>query len=235
MLTSLSAPSSVVTPPAPSGAVPASDASRRRGWLPSQLATATIALAAVWMAMQLLSTILAIVMANQHQHVPGGAGLLTLRVYNVLELVSSGVLVAAWIVTSRWLSRSRELASLLAPFVRHTRDPIWTWLGWAMPVVSFWFPFQVVRDVHRATVRRDAGLVTGWWTAFLMGAVLDNLSWYFLSTASASEAIPVMPGAQVVVTVVWSFALALWISVVREITGAQKARVGASWADAECL
>jgi hypothetical protein len=51
---------------------------------------------------------------------------------------------------------------------------VWVWLGWVIPVVSLWFPYQVVRDILRATCGAVRGvsvprnLLGPWWTSWLL-------------------------------------------------------------------
>jgi Domain of unknown function (DUF4328) len=52
-----------------------------------------------------------------------------------------------------WLalaSRARENAVLIAPD-RVRRSAVWAWLGWLVPIVSLWFPKQIVDDSWRIT------------------------------------------------------------------------------------
>jgi hypothetical protein len=60
------------------------------------------------------------------------------------------VLPATWIVGSLWLSRARENAVLIAPD-QVRRSAVWVWLGWLVPIVSWWFPKQIVDDSWRIT------------------------------------------------------------------------------------
>jgi Domain of unknown function (DUF4328) len=72
--------------------------------------------------------------------------------------------------------------------VRHRRAGVWTWLGWCVPVVSFWFPYQVLADILRAsdpdqapqesnTSRATPAWLWGWW--------LPWVAWILLSNAAA--------------------------------------------------
>lgn len=87
------------------------------------------------------------------------------------------VLTVAAVVGMVWLWRVRKNAEQMAA-ARHRRERVWTWLGWLVPVVNFWFPYQVVADVHRTsdpdlppqspTPRRSApGWLLTWWLAFV--------------------------------------------------------------------
>lgn len=47
-----------------------------------------------------------------------------------------------------------------------TREPVWAILGWILPVINLWFPYQSVRDCLPPDhpVRRD---VLRWWLGYL--------------------------------------------------------------------
>jgi hypothetical protein len=80
----------------------------------------------------------------------------------LLALTSLLALVAAYVTTCLWLWRARSNAERLAPDLQ-TRSKGWVWGGWICPIVSFWFPFQIVRDVLLAgTPARTHRPVVGW-------------------------------------------------------------------------
>ncbi|NYK37261.1 DUF4328 domain-containing protein, partial [Salmonella enterica subsp. enterica serovar Typhimurium] len=78
--------------------------------------------------------------------------------------------------------RARRLAEALAPGFAHQRGPAWTWLGWIVPVVGLWFPYQVVRDIVRNAWRDpwgdqrrrlDLGL---WWGAWVVALFAGQIA-----------------------------------------------------------
>lgn len=108
---------------------------------------------------------------------------------------------------------------VLSPAVRQVPGPVWVWLGWAVPVVSLWFPFQVVRDVRAAAVGgRTPSRLGWWWACSLVGLWASNQA-AFSSLGLASrdpETVPVFEGLATVAVVAGAV---LWIGLVREITG----------------
>lgn len=82
-----------------------------------------------------------------------------------------------------WLFRTRHNAEVLCA-VRHRRARGWLIAGWIVPVVSLWFPKQVVDDIWRASDPRTpatrvtlrelphAGLVTAWWVSWLVWLIV---------------------------------------------------------------
>lgn len=151
--------------------------------------------------------------------------------YDGLVLLLVPFNVAAYVVGVVWLYRSRTFAEAYVPAARHERGRVWTWLGWGVPVVSLWFPYQVVRDVRRATVE---GLLRGglgaWWASWLVAIACDRLSSRLLGgtlgrdplNADVVAAFPVVETIAAVATAVGGY---LWMTYIREITAAQRARV----------
>ncbi len=72
------------------------------------------------------------------------------------------VLFMFWLFRAAKLARNAQLPA--------KRDPVWAFLGFFVPVVSLWFPYQVARDTLAPNDprRRIAGL---WWTWYLIATI----------------------------------------------------------------
>lgn len=83
------------------------------------------------------------------------------------EFLGIGALVAQ-IFVMIWLYRAAKFARNAGLPAR--RDPIWAALGFFIPVVNFWFPYQVAADSFQFTDpnRRLAGW---WWTWYLTSTI----------------------------------------------------------------
>ena len=91
-------------------------------------------------------------------------------------------LLAAGVVFIVWLWRVRSNAELFCAG-RHRRGRGWVIGGWFCPVVTFWFPKQIVDDVIAASDPRTPpqvpdlrgirgnGLVLAWWLTWVVGLV----------------------------------------------------------------
>jgi hypothetical protein len=142
--------------------------------------------------------------------------------------------VIAFLVGSLWLYRSRRLVDRLSPSYRHARTAAAVWPAWALPVVNFWFPYQIVRDIRRATIgpAASAGPVRVWWLTWLLWMVTDLVMAGVILTGTA-EAVPRPELSTVFPWVVSGSAVlgiacgALWLRLVVEITSAQRTRIAA--------
>lgn len=105
----------------------------------------------------------------------------------IVDLAALGGFVAQ-ILVMIWLYRAAKFARQAGLPAR--RDPVWGVLGFFVPVVNFWFPYQVAADSFppRHPQRRRAAR---WWT------------WYLISSLSL---VAVLIGALVSFTVGLGFA-----------------------------
>ncbi|MEA5360962.1 DUF4328 domain-containing protein [Amycolatopsis sp., V23-08] len=97
-----------------------------------------------------------------------------------------GIQAVTGIVFMRWLWLARTNAKVIEP-APHRHSPMWAVLCWIVPIVGFWFPQMVVRDVWNASNPqrpRGAGqlyptpgaeLISWWWAAFLANQVLSTI------------------------------------------------------------
>lgn len=76
--------------------------------------------------------------------------------------------LALSVVFMFWLYRAAQLARRAQ--LPAARDPLWAFFGFFVPVVNFWFPYQVARDTLAAgdPHRRLAGM---WWTWYLISSI----------------------------------------------------------------
>lgn len=96
-------------------------------------------------------------------------------------------LVAAAVVFIVWLWRARHNAEALSDGL-HIRARGWAIGGWFVPIVAWWFPYQVVRDVYRASdpttqtvsgelrLARGGSLVGWWWACWIVAYVVGAVS-----------------------------------------------------------
>jgi hypothetical protein len=73
-----------------------------------------------------------------------------------------------------WFRRARINAERHGYRQRHARG--WTFWGWIVPIVSLWFPFQIMGDIWRAGLppwqrRKTAWLPALWWTCWLLSGL----------------------------------------------------------------
>jgi hypothetical protein len=191
--------------------------------VPGGLATASIVIACVWTALQALSMVLSFSAAEQLARAES-AGADLRGVYTAYDSVAAWLLpveIAALVVSCLWLQASRHYAVVASPAVRHARGPVWVWLGWVVPVVSLWFPYQVVRDVRAGTPGVARGGLGLWWACWLVAMWFTNQS-SFASLGWRPEGLGSIPVFEVGASVATLVAAVQWVRIVREVTAAQR-------------
>ncbi len=150
---------------------------------------------------------------------------MALLITQPLLLLCSGLAAVIWTAGVR--ANTERLS-----YARHTLSAVWAWLGWILPIANLWIPFQVLRDIDRAsdpsqtpgteptTTRHLPRLLAVWWASFLAMLTIDVF-------ANPSSATPI--GSAMIETVVAALAVlaaACWAGLVRRIYADQ-------WAFAE--
>ncbi|MCW2735886.1 DUF4328 domain-containing protein [Nocardioides sp.] len=200
--------------------------------VPTGLAVTALVLAAVYTLVEVL-LFLASFGAAESYGAAAREGADVATVFTAYDVVGIGyvVLLPLWIVTSLFLQRARARAVALAPDFPHRRGPVWTWLGWVVPVVGLWFPYQVVRDLVRNAWRdawgdQEQRLHLGfWWTTWVLALVASQITsrvipWSGVPDADAVALLPLLHGTTAVATVV---GLVLWVRIVTSLLHALEA------------
>ncbi len=138
------------------------------------------------------------------------------------------VLIAAYVVTCLWLYRVRTNTDIMST-LRHARSPGWVWGGWVVPIVSLWFPYQIVRDVSRD--ERGFPVVSRigtWWTLWLLSLSVERIGLRIVNVQSevdpnAYEGLGIVETLNAVLVLV---ALFFWIRIIRGITAHQDRLMG---------
>lgn len=86
--------------------------------------------------------------------------------------------LGAWIYTSAWLKSAVDAANLQNPgSVRLKRA--WAMWGWIVPIISYWFPRMIVKDLLATKpadqIDKSINLNT-WWLTWVMFALLQASS-----------------------------------------------------------
>ncbi|GAA1970087.1 hypothetical protein GCM10009718_02020 [Isoptericola halotolerans] len=190
---------------------------------PVTLAAWTVGLASVWAALQVVLFALAPAAADEYARAiaVGTSPLYVDTWYDTVGAFLLPVQVAVFVVGCLWLQRSREIAVRRSPHVRQVRGAVWVWLGWVVPIVLLWFPFQVVRDVRAGTVGSTRGAGLGlWWTCWLVYLVAANQTG-LVSLSVGSRGPESLPWWEGVATLACVVGLVVWARTVRAITASQ--------------
>lgn len=195
---------------------------------PDALAVASVALALLVAAVQVVSAVTSFDARTRFQEAlaSGGSTVDVLTTYDWVVMALAPVLLVTYVVTCLWLTAARANAVAINPYAQHARSQIWVWLGWWVPVVALWFPYQVVRDVQRASTPSGRTFALGpWWTAwlgFLVGSRITSRL-----AGDDAELLDLLPGFEVATAVVTVIGCGLWCRLVLRITDQQSAALSA--------
>ena len=128
--------------------------------------------------------------------------------------------LVALVATALWLTMVRRNVDQIDRAGQRRRR-IWIWFGWLVPIINYWYPFQIVRDVGESSQRPKLPY-RSWWAAWVVAVFLQS---HGLSAFPVYAPMPmgmtnleVYLGTGVAALVV---AFPLWLVIVRGITRAQ--------------
>ena len=99
----------------------------------------------------------------------------------LLSLLKVIALLCAGVVFVVWLWRARTNVEATAGVQTQRLGKGWAIGCWICPIVSFWYPYQYLADVWRASApdrQRGTGLLVAWWLIFWVSHVVSLFSSY---------------------------------------------------------
>jgi len=189
--------------------------------VPARLVVAVVVLSSVFLTGQVIATALSFDAAELYKAAADPDDIFT--AYDAVSGLVGAVMLAAFIVTCLWLNECRKFAVAAKPFYRHQRSAVWVWLGWVIPIVSLWFPYQVVRDLRRSTIRESSG-IAAWWTGWVVAGIFTYQTNLVILRGDDPA---LLPGFEIITTCALVVAFVGWLRIVRELTVAQRAHVAA--------
>jgi hypothetical protein len=92
-------------------------------------------------------------------------------------------LVGASHLTPHVARSARVNAEAVSPR-QHVLERYWAWAGWIVPIVSLWFPYQVLRDIDRADkavldparTTLSPAPVAAWWCCYLVYSIIPQVA-----------------------------------------------------------
>jgi hypothetical protein len=87
--------------------------------------------------------------------------------WQIVNMPASIVLILGFVAVAIWTFKAATVAAKLNYPARHS--PTWAILGWIVPIINFWFPYQCVRDCL-APENSERRTVGRWWALYLIGS-----------------------------------------------------------------
>lgn len=192
----------------------------------SGLGYAVVAVAGLWLLLDVLEAVTAVGAAPRFAAAAEQGLQQPLVAYDGVVLGAGVVSLVAFVLTGLWLTAVRRNVDRVAPGSQR-RGVVWAWLGWFVPVVSLWFPYQVVSDAGRASTR--ARLPYGaWWALFLGFVVVQRVTGQMVGGVTGDVdpgLVRALPAAEAASALLLGGAFVLWARTVLAVS-----RAHARWA-----
>lgn len=131
------------------------------------------------------------------------------------------------VVVLVWLWRARINAELLGGVDTQRRGRAWVIAAWSTPVANLWYPYQIVRDIWRASAPERPSapltLIKWWWACFLLDGFLKPTQWRLASQEASEHDFLVNANVDTVLMLLVLAAGAFLILIIRRITAWQTA------------
>jgi hypothetical protein len=196
--------------------------------VPTRLATAAIVVATLLVVLQLASFVTSWASTGPYREAARTGSRVDdiVTAYDYVKLAFTPTILVALVVSCLWLGRSRTNVDIARPDYPHARSTFWVWLGWWVPVLSLWYPYQVVRDVRAASfVGRPPDLsVFGWWWCWLGWIVMWRVAYGLVPASGVPDADSVygLGFVEGVATIALLIAYRQWVRIIRQVTKAQQ-------------
>lgn len=104
------------------------------------------------------------------------------RISLFVTIVSSAALIAAGVLWLIWQYRAAK--QVQGPT---RRSPGWHVASWIIPIISFWFPYQNISDLWRATGRTRPPWQILWWLLWIINPAIGQASRLMAQNAEVLE------------------------------------------------
>ncbi|CAB4336687.1 unannotated protein [freshwater metagenome] len=138
--------------------------------------------------------------------------------YDAMTVIVPITMIGAWIISSRWLRQLHDAATASSP-IAIRRNRTWVFWSWIVPVVSLWFPKNLIEDLLKANGSDEAKSLIGrdtmtWWLTWVGFALVNNISIVAAFDAS-SDYVPIRPELEIAAACLLTGSYLVWIRIIR--------------------
>jgi hypothetical protein len=140
--------------------------------------------------------------------------------YDAMAVLIPITMITSWIITSRWLKRLHIAATEANESAIRLKRP-WVFWSWIVPVVSLWFPKNLIEDLLKADGSDEAKSLVGkdtltWWLTWVGFALVNNVG--IVSAFDAPEGyVPIRPELELAGACLLTGAYMVWIRIVKTL------------------
>ena len=181
------------------------------------IASSSSLLAAVWIVA--LASIPS-AQSYRDQLASGTAADQIVTAYDAMTVIIPITMISAWVITSIWLKKLHISATEVNPTAIRLKRP-WVFWSWIVPVVSLWFPKNLIEDLLKANGSDEAKSLIGkdtltWWLTWVGFALVNNIG--IVSAFDAPEGyVPIRPELELAGACLLTGAYLVWIRIVKTL------------------
>jgi len=181
------------------------------------IASSSSLLAAVWIVA--LASIPS-AQSYRDQLASGTAADQIVTAYDAMTVIIPITMISSWVITSLWLKKLHIEATATNPTAMRLKRP-WVFWSWIVPVVSLWFPKNIIEDLLKAEGSDEAKSLIGkdtltWWLTWVGFALVNNIG--IVSAFDAADGyVPIRPELELAGACLLTGAYLVWIRIVKTL------------------
>jgi hypothetical protein len=181
------------------------------------IASSSSLLAAVWIV---ALTSIPSAQSYRDQLASGTAADQIITTYDAMTVLIPITMISSWVITSLWLKRLHMAATATNPTAMRLKRP-WVFWSWIVPVVSLWFPKNLIEDLLKANGSDEAKSLVGkdtltWWLTWVGFALVNNVG--IVAEFDAPEGyVPIRPELELAGACLLTGAYLVWIRIVKAL------------------
>ena len=181
------------------------------------IASSSSLLAAVWIVA--LASIPS-AQSYRDQLASGTAADQIVTAYDAMTVIIPITMISSWVITSLWLKRLHIAATATNPTAMRLKRP-WVFWSWIVPVVSLWFPKNIIEDLLKAEGSDESKSLIGkdtltWWLTWVGFALVNNIG--IVSAFDAADGyVPIRPELELAGACLLTGAYLDWIRIVKTL------------------
>jgi len=181
------------------------------------IASSSSLLAAVWIVA--LASIPS-AQSYRDQLASGAAADQIVTAYDAMTVIIPITMISSWVITSLWLKKLHIAATATNPTAMRLKRP-WVFWSWIVPVVSLWFPKNIIEDLLKAEGSDEAKSLIGrdtltWWLTWVGFALVNNIG--IVSAFDAADGyVPIRPELELAGACLLTGAYLVWIRIVKTL------------------
>jgi hypothetical protein len=181
------------------------------------IASSSSLLAAVWIVA--LASIPS-AQSYRDQLASGTAADQIVTAYDAMTVIIPITMISSWVITSLWLKKLHIAATATNPTAMRLKRP-WVFWSWIVPVVSLWFPKNIIEDLLKAEGSDESKSLIGkdtltWWLTWIGFALVNNIG--IVSAFDAADGyVPIRPELELAGACLLTGAYLVWIRIVKTL------------------